>query len=126
MPRQIVFTPKAGKPPASYSQAVKAAGLVFVSGTAPHDPTTGAIVGTTIQEQVRQSLTNISAILEAAGSSLDRVVSATIVLADEDDWAGMNEEWLRWFPANPPARQGAKLPARIPGLKVSIAVIAEA
>jgi 2-iminobutanoate/2-iminopropanoate deaminase len=126
MPRQIVFTPNAAKPPASYSQAVKAAGLVFVSGTAPHDPTTGAIVGTTIQEQVRQSLTNISAILEAAGSSLDRVVSATIVLADEDDWPGMNEEWLRWFPANPPARQGAKLPARIPGLKVSIAVIAEA
>jgi len=126
MPRQIVFTPNAAKPPASYSQAVKAAGLVFVSGTAPHDPKTGEIVGTTIQEQVRQSLTNISAILEAAGSSLDRIVSATIVLADEDDWTGMNEEWLRWFPANPPARQGAKLPARIPGLKVSIAAIAEA
>ena len=126
MPRQIVFTPNAAKPPASYSQAVKAAGLVFVSATAPHDPKTGEIVGTTVQEQVRQSLTNISAILEAAGTSLDRVVSATIVLADEDDWAGMNEEWLRWFPANPPARQGAKLPARIPGLKVSIAAIAEA
>jgi len=126
MSRQVVFTPNAARPPASYSQAVKAAGLVFVSGTAPNDPTTGAIVGTTIQEQVRQSLTNISAILEAAGTSLDRVVSATIVLADEADWAGMNEEWLRWFPANPPARQGAKLPARIPGLKVSIAAIAEA
>jgi 2-iminobutanoate/2-iminopropanoate deaminase len=126
MPRQIVFTPNAAKPPASYSQAVKAAGFLFVSGTAPHDPKTGEIVGTTIQEQVRQSLTNISAILEAAGSSLDRIVSATIVLADEDDWAGMNEEWLRWFPSNPPARQGAKLPARIPGLKVSIAAIAEA
>jgi len=126
MQRQIVFTHNAAKPPATYSQAVKAAGLVFVSGTAPNDPTTGAIVGTTIQEQVRQSLTNVSAILAAAGTSLDRVVSATIVLADEDDWAGMNEEWLRWFPANPPARQGAKLPARIPGLKVSIAVIAEA
>lgn len=123
---QIVFTPNAAKPPASYSQAVKAAGLVFVSGTAPHDPATGEIVGTTIQEQVRQSLTNIAAILEAAGTSLDRVVSATIVLADDADWAGMNEEWLRWFPKNPPARQGAKLPARIPGLKVSIAAIAEA
>src|SRR5262245_61324214 len=126
MPRQIVFTPKAAQPPATYSQAVKAAGLVFVSGTGPHDPATGTIVGTTIQEQVRQSLTNISVILEAAGTSLDRVVSATIVLADEDDWAGMNEEWLKWFPANPPARQGAKLPAGIPGLKVSIAAIAEA
>jgi 2-iminobutanoate/2-iminopropanoate deaminase len=126
MTRQIIATSSAAKPPATYSQAVKAAGLVFVSGTAPHDPATGAIKGTTIQEQTRQCLTNIAAILEAAGSSLDQIVSATIVLADEDDFAGMNEEWLRWFPSDPPARQGAKLPAPIPGLKVSIAVIAEA
>ena len=126
MPRQVVFTPKAAKPPPTYSQAVKAAGLVFVSGTAPTDPVTGAFKGSTIQEQTRQCLTNISAILDEAGSSMDKIVSATIVMADEDDFAGMNEEWLTWFPANPPARQGAKLPARIPGLKVSIAVIAEA
>jgi 2-iminobutanoate/2-iminopropanoate deaminase len=126
MPRQIVYTPKAAKPPATYSQAVKAAGLVFVSGTAPHDPTSGQIVGETIQEQTRQCLTNIAAILDEAGSSLDKVVSVTVVLADENDFAGMNEEWLKWFPVNPPARQGAKLPARIPGLKVSIAAIAEA
>lgn len=126
MTRQIVATSNAAKPPATYSQAVKAAGLIFVSGTAPHDRSTGAIKGTTIQEQTRQCLTNIAAILEAAGSSLDQIVSATIVLADEVDFAGMNEQWLRWFPTDPPARQGAKLPARIPGLKVSIAVIAEA
>jgi 2-iminobutanoate/2-iminopropanoate deaminase len=124
--RQIVFTAKAGRPPATYSQAVKAAGLVFVSGTAPTDPATGAIKGTTIQEQTRQCLSNIQAILEEAGSSLEKIVSATVVLAEEDDFAGMNEEWLKWFPSNPPARQGAKLPARIPGLKVSIAAIAEA
>ena len=126
MARQIVSTPKAAKPPATYSQAVKAAGLVFVSGTSPHDPATGTITGTTIQEQTRQCLANIAAILEEAGSSLDKIVSATIVLADEDDFPGMNEEWLEWFPSNPPARQGAKLPVRIPGLKVSIAAIAEA
>jgi len=126
MARDIVFTPKAARPPPAYSQAVKAAGLVFVSGTAPADPATGRIVGETIQEQTRQCLANIAAILEAAGSAMDRIVSATIVLADEDDSAGMNEEWLRWFPSNPPARQGAKLPVRIPGLKVSIAAIAEA
>jgi len=99
---------------------------VFVSGTAPNDSATGAIKGTTIQEQTRQCLINIQAILEAAGSSLDKVVSATIVLADEDDFAGMNEEWLKWFPTDPPARQGAKLPVRVPGLKISIAAIAEA
>ena len=126
MTRQIVFTPKAAKPPPTYSQAVKAAGLVFVSGTAPADPATGSIKCTTIQEQTRQCLTNIEAILEEAGSSLDKLVSVTVVLADEDDFAGMNEEWLIWFPSNPPARQAAKLPVRIPGLKVSIACIAEA
>ncbi len=126
MTRQIVFTTKAAKPPPTYSQAVKAAGLVFVSGTSPADPATGAINGATIQEQTRQCLTNIRAILEEAGSSLDKLVSVTVVLADEDDFAGMNEEWLAWFPSDPPARQGAKLPARIPGLKISIAAIAEA
>jgi 2-iminobutanoate/2-iminopropanoate deaminase len=124
--RQIIFTAKAAKPPPKYSQAVKAAGLVFVSGTAPADPATGAITGTTIQEQTRQCLTNIQAILEEAGSGLDKLVSVTVMLADEDDFAGMNEEWLKWFPSNPPARQGAKLPVRIPGLKISIAAIAEA
>lgn len=126
MARQIIFTSKAAKPPPAYSQAVKAAGLVFVSGTAPTDPATGAFKGTTIQDQTRQCLTNIKAILEEAGSSLDKIVSVTVVLADEEDFAGMNEEWLKWFPSDPPARQGAKLPVRVPGLKVSIAAIAEA
>ena len=124
--RNIVFTANAGKPPATYSQAVKAAGLVFVSGTAPTDPATGALKGDTIQEQTRQCLTNIQAILEEAGSSLDKLVSATVILAEEADFAGMNEEWLKWFPSQPPARQGAKLPVRVPGLKISIAAIAEA
>ena len=126
MPRNIVRTPSAPPSPPTYSQAVKAAGLVFVSGTSPFDPKTGKIKGDTIQEQTRQCLTNISAILEAAGSSLEKVVSATVILLEEDDFAGLNEEWLKWFPTDPPARQGAKLPVRIPGMKVSIAVIAEA
>lgn len=126
MARDIIFTTNAAKPPATYSQAVRAAGLIFVAGTSPADPATGAFVGTTIQEQTRQCLTNIRAILEAAGSSLDKIVSVTVILADEGDFAGMNEEWMTWFPSNPPARQGAKLPVRVPGLKVSIAAIAEA
>ena len=126
MSRQIIFTPKAARPPATYSQAVRAAGLIFVSGTAPQDPQSGALVGATIQEQTHQCLKNIAAILEAAGSSLDKLASATVVLADEQDFQGMNEEWLKWFPSNPPARQWAKLPVKMPGLKVSIAAIAEA
>ena len=126
MPRDIIRTANAPAPPPTYSQAVRAAGLVFVSGTGPQDPATGKIVGDTIQEQTRQCLKNISAILEAAGSSLDKIVSATVILAEESDFAGMNEEWVKWFPSNPPARQGAKLPVRIPGFKISIAAIAEA
>ncbi|MDI2124633.1 RidA family protein [Yinghuangia seranimata] len=125
MSRHIVRTPDA---PASsvYSQAVRGAGLVFVSGQAPLDPVTGRIVGTTIQEQTRQCLTNVEAVLNAAGSGLEKVLSATFILADEEDFAGMNEEWARWFPAEPPARQGARLPIRPDGMKISVAVIAEA
>jgi 2-iminobutanoate/2-iminopropanoate deaminase len=126
MSRDIIRTADAPPPPPTYSQAVRAAGLVFVSGTGPFDPMSGKIVGDTIQEQTRQCLLNISAILKAADTSLDRVVSATVIILEEDDFAGMNEEWVKWFPSNPPARQGAKLPVRIPGLRVSIAVIAEA
>jgi 2-iminobutanoate/2-iminopropanoate deaminase len=126
MPRDIIQTPNAPNPSRAYSQAVRAAGLIFVSGTGPQDAATGKIVGETIQEQTSQCLKNISAILEAAGSSLDKIVSATVILAEESDFAGMNEEWLKWFPTNPPARQGAKLPVRIPNFKISIAAIAEA
>ncbi|CDZ55009.1 RidA family protein [Neorhizobium galegae] len=126
MSRTIITTPAAPAAPASYSQAVKAAGLVFVSGTAPVDPSTGQVVKGPVQAQVAQCLRNISAILEAAGSSLEKAVSATLIVADEEDFAGANEEWLKWFPRNPPARQGAKMPVRIPDMKVSIAMIAEA
>jgi len=126
MARDIIFTADAAKPPATYSQAVRAAGLIFLSGTAPQDPATGAIVGQTIQEQTRQSLKNVQAILESVGSSLEKIVSITVVLADEEDFQGMNEEWSKWFPLNPPARQGAKMPVRAAGLKISIAAIAEA
>jgi len=126
MPREIIHTTDAPKPPPTYSQAVKAAGLIFVSGTGPYEPASGAVAGTTIQEQTHQCLTNISAILAAAGSSLSKVVSATVILLEELDFSGMNEEWIKWFPVDPPARQAAKLPVRIPGMKVSIAAIAEA
>jgi 2-iminobutanoate/2-iminopropanoate deaminase len=126
MPREIIRTPDAPAPPPAYSQAVRAAGFVFVSGTGPQDPMTGKVIGDTIQEQTRQCLKNVSAILAAGGSSLDRVVSATVIVLEETDFAGMNEEWIKWFPTNPPARQGAKMPVRVPGMRVSIAVIAEA
>jgi 2-iminobutanoate/2-iminopropanoate deaminase len=126
MAREIIRTSNEPNAPTAYSQAVRAAGLVFVSGTSPHDPATGKIVGETVQEQTGQCLRNVSAILEAAGSSLAKVVSATVIVLEEADFAGMNEEWVKWFSVDPPARQGAKMPVRIAGMKVSIAVIAEA
>jgi 2-iminobutanoate/2-iminopropanoate deaminase len=124
--KEIVSTGEAPSGLAGYSQAVKANGFVFVSGQGPFDPATGEVVGETIQEQTGRCLHNVEAILRAAGSSLDRVVQATFVLAEEADFAGMNEEWSRWFPDRPPARQGAKLPVRPKGMRVSIAVIAAA
>jgi 2-iminobutanoate/2-iminopropanoate deaminase len=129
MTREIVNTPEApgsasyGSFP--YSQAVKAAGLVFVSGQGPFDPASGAIVGSTIGEQTAQCLRNIEAILRAAGSSMAEVVNATFILRHPEDFAGMNEEWVRWFPTDPPARQGVRHPLDVEGLRISIAVIAE-
>ena len=94
-----------------YSQAVKAAGLIFVSGQGPFDPATGKVVGETIQEQTRQALANCDAILRAAGSSMAKVVNATFILRYSDDFGGMNEEWVRWFPPNPPCSSGRQAPA---------------
>jgi len=110
----------------SYSQAVVAGGLVFVAGQGPFDPATGAIDGTTVQEQTRRCLQNVEAILEAAGSSMRKVVSVTFMLRDAADFPGLNEEWVRWFPTDPPARQGARHPLDADGLRISIAAIAEA
>lgn len=127
---QIISTPDApgsaayGKFP--YSQAVKAGGLIFVSGQGPFDAETGVVVGETIQEQTRQALANCDAILRAAGSSMSNVVNATFIIREGADFAGMNEEWARWFPENPPARQGAKHPLDLAEVRISIAVVAEA
>lgn len=126
MSKEIIFTERAPKPPPYFSQAVKSGGFVFVAGQGPFDPVTGQVVGTTIQEQAAQSFRNVSAILTAAGSSLVKVVSATFILAEESDFTGLNEEWLKWFPSEPPARHVSHLPVRPQNMKISIAVIAEA
>ena len=126
MTKLIIDTDAAPRPLAGYSQAVKAAGLIFVSGQGPFDSKTGEVVGATIQEQTAQCLRNIESILRAAGSSLDQAVNATWILGEESDFAGMNEEWGKWFPHDPPARQGAKLAIHPKGMKISIALVAEA
>ena len=126
MPKVVIHTDDAPKSLAGYSQAIKAKGLVFVSGQGPFDAKTGDVVGKTIQEQTAQCLRNIEAILRAAGSSLDKAVNATWILGEESDFAGMNEEWGKWFPTDPPARQGAKLAIHPKVMRISIALVAEA
>jgi len=126
MTKEIIHTDNAPKSLAGYSQGVKAAGLIFIAGQGPFDPVTGNLVGETIQEQTRQCLKNVQTILEAAGSSMEKAVSATFILLEESDFVGMNEEWGKWFPKDPPARQGAKLPISPKGMKISVALIAEA
>jgi len=122
--KEIIGTSDAPGGFAGYSQAVRAGGLVFVSGQGPFDAVSGEVVGETIEEQTRQCLRNVEAILEAAGCGMDDVVQATFILRDESDFAGMNEEWNRWFPTDPPARQGAKLPVSPKGMRISIAAVA--
>ena len=92
MTRHIKYTDKAPTPPRTFSKGAKATGLVFVSGHGPFDPTTSAVVGDTILLQTWQRLSNIQAVLEATGSRLDNIVSATVILVDEADFAGMNED----------------------------------
>lgn len=87
-----------------YSQAIKAGGLVFVSGQIPTDPATGQFVAGGIKEQTEQVLNNLSAVLSAAGSSLEQVVKTTVFLADMAEFAAMNEVYARFFTGDAPAR----------------------
>ncbi len=123
VPRQIITTPNAPSSPL-YSQGVRAGSHVYVSGTTGVDPSTGALAGDDIQTQTRQALTNCEAILQAGGASLDDIVEVGILLTDPADFAGMNEEYGRWFPVDPPTRYAAKLGAKMPGLLVSIRMTA--
>jgi enamine deaminase RidA (YjgF/YER057c/UK114 family) len=123
MPRQIITTANAPRSPL-YSQGVKAGPHVLVSGMAGIDPGTGRLAGDTIQDQVRQALTNCQAILQAAGASLDDVMEVGVLLTHPADFAGLNEEFARWFPTEPPTRYVAKLGVELPGLLVSIRMTA--
>lgn len=121
--REVINTPDAPSSPL-FSQGVKSGGLISVSGLVGVDVTTGQVAGPTIQQQTRQALANCESVLKAAGSSLADVVEVGILLADPDDFAGMNQEWAEWFPVDPPARYAAKLGANIPGILISIRMTA--
>ena len=119
-----VQTDNAPKAIGSYSQAVKANGFIFASGQIPLDPATMQIVEGGIREQTDRVLNNLKAVLEAAGSSLDRVVKTTVFLADLGDFAEMNEVYGRFFGEAPPARSTVEV-SRLPrDVRVEIDVIA--
>ena len=102
--KEIIRTERAPIPRIPISQAVKAGGMVYCSGFVPADPATGKLVEGDITAQTDRVLQNLKAVLEAAGSSMDRVVKTTVFLADRNDFAGMNKVFGQYFPKDPPAR----------------------
>ncbi len=125
MNREIISTADAPKS-ALYSQAVKAGGLIYVSGMAGLDPRTNKVAGPTIQEQTRQALRNCENILRAAGASLASVVEVQALLARPADFAGLNEEYAKFFPSDPPARSVGRLGPELGDVLVSIRMTAVA
>jgi 2-iminobutanoate/2-iminopropanoate deaminase len=122
--KQEVRTDKAPKAIGPYSQGVVANGFIFVSGQIPFDPATGELVTGLIEDQARQVLKNVAAVLEAAGSSMERVVKATVFLQDMNDFAKMNAVYGEFFKAPYPARAAVQV-ARLPrDVKIEIEVVA--
>lgn len=111
--KEIIQTDRAPHAIGPYSQAVKTNGLVFASGQIPTDPETGQFVPGGIAEQTEQVLRNLAAVLEAAGSGLNRVVKTTVFLLDMNEFGAMNEVYGKFFKQEPPARatvEAARLP----------------
>jgi 2-iminobutanoate/2-iminopropanoate deaminase len=124
MMREIVSTDHGPKAIGPYSQAVKANGFVFTAGQVAFDPATGQLVGSEIKAQTERVMENLKGIVEAAGSSLHKVVKTTVFLKDMNDFAAMNEVYARYFPAAPPARSTVEV-ARLPrDARVEIEVVA--
>lgn len=124
--REIISTEKGPKALGPYSQAVKANGFIFTAGQGAIDPATGKLIDGDTAAQTARVMENLKAIVEAAGSSLDRAVKANVYLKDMNDFAAMNEVYSRYFPQNPPARttiQAARLPLDI-RVEIDLVVLA--
>lgn len=111
--KQVIHTDKAPAAIGPYSQAIQIGQLLFTSGQIPIDPETGALVEGGIQEQARQSLNNIKAILNAAGTNMGAVVKTTVFLQNMDDFAAMNEVYAEFFQEPYPARSAVQV-GRLP------------
>ncbi len=122
--REIISTEHGPKAIGPYSQAVKANGFVFTAGQVALDPATGSVVGTEIKAQTERVMENLKGIVEAAGSTMHKVVKTTVFLKDMNDFAAMNEVYARYFPAAPPARSTVEV-SRLPkDVRVEIEVVA--
>ncbi|PYU31266.1 MAG: reactive intermediate/imine deaminase [Acidobacteria bacterium] len=124
--REVIATDRGPKAIGPYSQAVKANGFIFISGQIPLDPRTQELVEGDVARQTGRVMENLKGIVEAAGSSLDRVVKTTVFLKDLADFPAMNEVYSRYFPANPPARatvQVARLPRDV-GVEIELIALA--
>lgn len=113
MERQIISTTEAPSAIGPYSQAVQAGGLLFVSGQIPIDPASGELVQGGVEAETHQVLNNLKAILEAAGSSLEKVVKATLFIADMNQFGTINAIYAEYFQTDPPARACVEV-ARLP------------
>lgn len=123
MAKQSISTDRAPAPVAPYSQAVRSGNLVFLAGQGGFDPATGSLAGSSIQEQTRQTLRNLQCILDAAGASLDHVVSVRVFVDDHNEFAGMNEVYGEFFNEPYPARTTVFCGLG-PGMKVEIDAVA--
>ncbi|HTV65322.1 MAG TPA: RidA family protein [Bryocella sp.] len=122
--REVIATNDGPKAIGPYSQAIRANGFVFISGQIPVDPATQQLVDGDVAAQTERVLQNLSAILKAAGSSLEKVVKAGVFLKNMSDFAAMNEVYGRYFTEAPPARSTVEV-ARLPkDVLVEIDVIA--
>jgi 2-iminobutanoate/2-iminopropanoate deaminase len=123
-PRQVILAKNAPKPIGPYSHAISAGGFLFLSGQTPMDPETGEILSGDVAAQTERVLENLKAVLEAADSSLGRVVKTSVFLKNINDFAAMNEVYGRYFPDDPPARSTVEV-ARLPrDARVEIDIIA--
>jgi 2-iminobutanoate/2-iminopropanoate deaminase len=122
--REVIATEKGPKAIGPYSQAIKANGFIFISGQVAFDPATGQALDGDTAQQTERIFQNLKAIVEAAGSSLDRAVRLGVFLQDMNDFSAMNEVYARYFPGNPPARTTVEV-SRLPrDFRVEIDMIA--
>ncbi len=122
--KEVIRTDKAGAPIGPYNQGIKAGGFVFVAGEKGIDPRTNKIVPGGIAAETRQTLENIKAILEAAGSSLDKAVATTVYMVDIAEFNEMNEVYAQYFTRDAPGRTTVAVAALPAGARVEITVVA--